>query len=99
MQFRFVPSSSLSSCVEFRRVSTHSSFPLSSFAPFGACETCFTGHSGPYCLFLWQFGCCCHGGWGGRCMGLFGVLSSVCFWLRRRPLTLFGSFLFELCFL
>ena len=41
MQFGFVRSSLSSSFVEFRRVSTPSSFRSSSFAPFGAYETCF----------------------------------------------------------
>ena len=45
--------------------------------------------------FLWQFGCCCHGGLGGRCVVLLGGVISVRFWLSRRPLTRFKSFLFE----
>ena len=97
VRFCFVRSSSSSSFVEFRGVSTRSSFRLSSFAPFGAYETCFSWSFWALLPLFWQFGCCCHGGWGGRCVGLLAGLISVRFWLSRPPSTLFGSLRFELC--
>ena len=52
MQFRFVCWTASSSFVEFRRVPSCSSFRSSSFAPFGAYETCIASHLGPYSLLL-----------------------------------------------
>ena len=96
VQLRFVHLSLSSSFVEFRRVSKRSSFRSSSFAPFGAYETCFCHQSWALLPSFGSLGVFASWWLGGRCVGLVGGLISVRFWLSRRPLTRFHSFLFEL---
>ena len=95
MQFRFVCWASSWSFVHFQRVSSRSSFRSSSFAPFGAYETCFASHPGTYCLLLagWVLPAMVAGGAGA--WAFFGGLISVRFWLHRRPSSRFGSRLVE----
>ena len=64
VRFRFVRSSLSSSFVEFRRVSTRSSFCSSSLAPFGAYETCCCQPSWALLPSFGSLGVARHGGWG-----------------------------------
>ena len=81
--------------VEFRRISSSFDAFLVSFVEFCSYWSLrnlfLSGILGP-AAFFWQFRCFASGWLGGRCEGLFGALISVCFWLRRRPSTLFWLF-------